>query len=194
MELNGPVWLMQPIPYFGEPIGEGWVYEPKIDGWRMQLIRFGDGGVEVWGRRLEKEPNWSLRLPSLVEVGGEVLPRGTLLDCELYTKKGRRFIPSLFAREKKFRPLVWVFDIIFYQDNFVGDLPLSQRKDILKTIALRPPLHHLKFHKLVDLKSDLIKMLRRGHEGMVVKLLSSPYEVGRDSPLATKNWRKIKGG
>jgi len=28
---------------------------------------------------------------------------------------------------------------------------------------------------------------------MVVKLLSSPYEVGRDSPLATQNWRKIKG-
>jgi len=28
----GPVWLMQPIPYFGEKIKGEWIYEPKIDG------------------------------------------------------------------------------------------------------------------------------------------------------------------
>jgi len=193
MKLSGPAWLMQPIPYFGEHIGDGWIYEPKIDGWRMQLIRFGDGRVEVWGRRLEKEPNWTHKLPSLVEVGQKVLSPGTLLDCELYTRKGRRFIPSLFAKEKRLKPLVWVFDIIFYKGNFVGDLPLIQRKAILKGIGLQGPLHFLKFHQVVDLRGDLSKLLRNGHEGMVVKLLSSPYEVGRDSPLATQNWRKIKG-
>lgn len=193
MKLSGPVWLMQPIPYFGEHIGDGWIYEPKIDGWRMQLIRFGDGRVEVWGRRLEKEPNWTHKLPSLVEVGQKVLSPGTLLDCEIYTRKGRRFIPSLFAKEKRLKPLVWVFDIIFYKGNFVGDLPLIQRKAILKGIGLQGPLHFLKFHQVVDLRGDLSKLLRNGHEGMVVKLLSSPYEVGRDSPLATQNWRKIKG-
>jgi len=193
MKFSGPVWLMQPIPYFGEPIGDGWIYEPKIDGWRMQLIRFGDGRVEVWGRRLEKEPNWTHKLPSLVEVGQKVLSPGTLLDCELYTRKGRRFIPSLFAKEKRLKPLVWVFDIIFYKGNFVGDLPLIQRKAILKGIGLQGPLHFLKFHQVVDLRGDLSKLLRNGHEGMVVKLLSSPYEAGRDSPLATQNWRKIKG-
>ena len=96
---------MQPIPYFGESIGDGWIWEPKIDGWRMQLIRFGDGRVEVWGRRLEREPNWTKKLPSLVEAGERDLPPGTLLDCELSTKKGRRFIPSLFAKHKKLKPL-----------------------------------------------------------------------------------------
>lgn len=193
MKFSGPVWLMQPIPYFGEPIGNGWIYEPKIDGWRMQLIRLDDGRVEVWGRRLDKEPNWTHKLPSLVEVGQKVLPPGTLLDCELDTRKGRRFIPSLFAKKKRFKPLVWVFDIIFYKGNFLGDLPLIQRKAILKGIGLQGPLHFLKFHQVVDLGRDLGKLLRNGHEGMVVKLLSSPYEVGRDSPLATQNWRKIKG-
>jgi len=184
---------MQPIPYFGEPIGEDWIYEPKIDGWRMQLIRFGDGRIEAWGRRLEKRPNWTPKLPSLIEASQKALPPGTLLDCELSTRKGRRFIPSLFAKVKKLKPMVWAFDIIFYRGNFVGDLPLIQRKAILKGIGLQDPLHFLRFHKVVDLQRDLNRMLRKGHEGIVVKLLSSPYEVGRDSPLATQNWRKIKG-
>jgi len=45
---------MQPIPYFGEKLGSGWVYEPKIDGWRLQIIKFPNSEVELWGRRLEK--------------------------------------------------------------------------------------------------------------------------------------------
>jgi hypothetical protein len=48
----GPVWLMQPIPYFGEKIKGNWIYEPKIDGWRMQILRYPKGQVEFWGRRL----------------------------------------------------------------------------------------------------------------------------------------------
>lgn len=40
MKLTGPIWLMQPIPYFGEKIKGEWIIEPKIDGWRMQLIKY----------------------------------------------------------------------------------------------------------------------------------------------------------
>jgi hypothetical protein len=47
--LRGPVWFMQPIPYFGEALTDTWLYEPKIDGWRMQILRWLDGRVELWG-------------------------------------------------------------------------------------------------------------------------------------------------
>ncbi len=44
--LKGPVWLMQPIPYFGEEFKGDWIVEPKIDGWRLQVIK--SAGGELW--------------------------------------------------------------------------------------------------------------------------------------------------
>lgn len=88
-ELKGPVWLMQPIPYFGESLKGTWIGEPKIDGWRLQIIRYSNGKVELWGRRLEKNPNWTEKLKSLVEKAEKILPPGTLLDTELYSTGGR---------------------------------------------------------------------------------------------------------
>jgi len=41
--LKGPVWLMQPIPYFGEEFKGDWIVEPKIDGWRLQVIKSAGG-------------------------------------------------------------------------------------------------------------------------------------------------------
>jgi ATP-dependent DNA ligase len=54
MELK-PIFLMQPIPYFGEKLKGEWIVEPKIDGWRLQIIKYEDGKIEYWGRRLEKK-------------------------------------------------------------------------------------------------------------------------------------------
>ncbi len=44
--LEGPVWLMQPIPYFGEEFKGDWIVERKIDGWRLQVIK--SAGGELW--------------------------------------------------------------------------------------------------------------------------------------------------
>jgi len=192
LRLFGPVWLMQPIPYFGEPISEGWVYEPKLDGWRMQIIKYREGEVECWGRRLERKPNWTGKLGSIVAAAKRQLPLGTLLDTELSTKEGRRFIPSLFTPRGKVKPLVYVFDIIFYQNEFVGKLSLRERKGIIESIKLSPPFRLVKYKPVEDLKNHLLAMVKKGHEGLILKRLDSPYDLSRDGPLATENWRKIK--
>ena len=73
---------MQPIPYFGEEIRGDWIYEPKIDGWRMQVIKYSNGALECWGRRLERKPDWSEKLHYLLEEIEDTVPAGTKLDCE----------------------------------------------------------------------------------------------------------------
>lgn len=190
--IGGPVWLMQPIPYFGEEICGGWIYEPKIDGWRMQIVRYSNGRVECWGRRLERKPNWSKKLPDLVTAAKRLIPKGSLIDCELYSTRGRRFIPSLFARIPKARPHIYVFDILYYKNKDVSQLPLRQRKQILASLHFEKPFHFVAGRKLTQIKENYTREVKRGHEGIVIKESASPYLIGKEAPIATHYWRKIK--
>lgn len=187
----GPVWLMQPIPYFGEKLEGEWIWEPKIDGWRMQIIK-GENTLEFWGRRLERKPNWTEKLKALPKSSLTYLPPGTILDCELYCDQGRRFIPSLFTSRPKGQPIIYVFDLIFYKWEFVGNLPLKRRKEILSAIPFREPLSLVLGEKVDNLELRLKEAVLSGHEGIVIKELNSPYLLGKDAPMATANWRKIK--
>ncbi|MCU4138201.1 MAG: ATP-dependent DNA ligase [Thermodesulfobacteria bacterium] len=187
-----PIFLMQPIPYFGEKLNGEWIVEPKIDGWRLQIIKYEDGRIEYWGRRLEKHPNWTKNLsylnPSLKDI-----PNGTLLDCELYSTKGRRGIPSVLTRTKKAEPLIFVFDIIFLNNEFLGNKPLRERKRILELLKLNPPIYLIEYKKLENLEESLKENLEKGYEGIVLKNLDSPYIISKEAPIATHYWRKMKG-
>lgn len=187
----GPVWLMQPIPYFGEKINSDWIYEPKIDGWRLQIIKDNTGKIECWGRRLEKKPNWTNKLSAVIKAADN-LPQGTIIDAELYSTKGRRFIPSVIAGNRKAKPIVYLFDVIYYQGKFIGNFPLKERKKLLSRIQVKPPLYVVEYKPVVDVKKHLLAMAKKGHEGIVLKKLSSPYLLSSSAPMATEYWRKIK--
>ncbi len=191
MELTGPIWLMQPIPYFGEELKGDWIYEPKIDGWRLQVIIYEDGRIEFWGRRLEKKPNWTEKLSYLKEYLKDV-EKGTLLDCELYTNEGRNKIPSLFTKNFTCEPVIYVFDIVFYQNRFIGNFLLRERKEILKSLNLRKPFYLLMGRELKDIKEAYETAIKEGNEGIIIKNLSSYYQISKDGPIATEHWRKIK--
>lgn len=189
-----PVWLMQPIPYFGEKIEGDWIVEPKIDGWRLEVIK-DKGKALFYGRRLEKCPDWTDKLSNVLPKASlEDVPEGTILDCELYTSEGRRFIPSLFAKKPNTQPIVYVFDVIYLKGKFIGSLPLKERKRILEGLNLKEPFRVLEFKMLNDVESDLKEAVVKGHEGIVIKEFQSSYVLGQDSPMATAFWRKIKPG
>ena len=183
---------MQPIPYFGEEIRGDWIYEPKIDGWRMQLIRYGNGKIECWGRRLERKPNWSEKLQYLLEGLKDIIPKGTIFDCELSSGRGRRFIPSLFAKKRKAEPIVFVFDAVYYAGTDISKKKLRIRKNLIANIHLKSPFYHVSGRKLTNIKRNYMAEVRNGHEGIVIKKLDSTYLIGKESPIATEWWRKIK--
>ncbi len=192
MKLKGPIFLMQPIPYFWEKLKGEWIVEPKIDGWRLQIIKYKDGKIEYWGRRLEKKPNWTKNLKYLNYALKEV-PNGTLLDCELYSTKGRRGIPSVIRKTGKAKPKIFVFDIIFYKGKFLGKEPLRERKKILKKLKFEKPFYLLEFERLKNLKKSLKDAFKKGYEGIILKNLNSPYLISKEAPIATHHWRKLKG-
>jgi len=191
MEIS-PIFPMQPIPYFGEELEGEWIFEPKIDGWRLQIIKYKDERVEFWGRRLEKNPNWTKNLSYLIPYLKEI-PPGTLLDSELYSTKGRRGIPSVMARTNLAKPIIYVFDIVFLNGVFIGDKPLRERKLLLRDLILKPPFYFLEYKPLEDWEIALRETLKMGFEGIVIKNLDSPYLISKSAPIATHHWRKIKG-
>ncbi len=183
---------MQPIPYFGEELEGEWIWEPKVDGWRMQVIKYEDGKVEIWGRRLERHPDWTPRLPYIAQMAEKLLPPGTLLDSELAHPAGRRYIPSLFTQKGAKEAQVLLFDVVFLKGDFLGDLPLSKRKDILLSLDITPPFLILPYKPVENLIIHLREAVEGGSEGIVLKNLASPYLVGKEAPMATENWRKLK--
>jgi ATP-dependent DNA ligase len=188
----GPIWLMQPIPYFGEKLDGEWIYEPKIDGWRMQVVSYDNGKIELWGRRLERKPNWSDKLRYLIKKLDSIIPPGTILDCELHSSGGRRFIPSLFAINPKVRPVVYVFDIMCFKGKDISKNTLRRRKGLLGKIDFKRPCYRVLGKKLTNMKRNYVSEVKKGHEGIVIKKLNSPYLIGKESPIATHWWRKIK--
>jgi ATP-dependent DNA ligase len=183
---------MQPIPYFGETLKGKWIYEPKIDGWRMQIIKYRDGHAECWGRRIERHPDWSQKLRSVVERAEDCLPKGILLDCELTSTQGRRFIPSLFSRAPKAQPIVYVFDVVYFHNRNISRLHLASRKEIIKTLNLPAPFFIITGKPANNLKKHFKKETSQGHEGLVIKKMNSAYRLGIEAPIATEHWRKIK--
>jgi bifunctional non-homologous end joining protein LigD len=190
MELK-PVFLMQPIPYFGEKLKGEWIVEPKIDGWRLQIIKYKNEKIEYWGRRLEKKPNWTKSLNYLDKFLTNV-PSGTLLDCELYSTKGRRGIPSVLKKTGKAKPLIFVFDVVFFNGKFIGEKTLKERKKILEKIKFKEPFFALEFEPLKNLKKAMEKSAKKGYEGVILKELNSKYQISYQAPIATHHWRKIK--
>ncbi len=190
MELK-PVWLMQPIPYMGEELEGEWIFEPKVDGWRLQIIKT-NGKIEFWGRRLEKNPNWTEKLNYLSEFLQHI-PDNTILDAELYSEKGRRFIPSLFKKNPDVKPVIMVFDVIILNGEKVFMLPLKERKLLLENLHLKEPCYFMPYQKLtLNVKAHLMEEKKKGYEGIVLKMFHSPYEIGGDGPIASIFWRKVK--
>lgn len=57
------------------PVGEGWLYEPKFDGYRDLLVNSPTGKGSVWSRNQEDLGRW---FPDLVSLAGR-LPRATVI-------------------------------------------------------------------------------------------------------------------
>ncbi len=121
-----------------------------------------------------------------------MLPEGTLIDCELSSTGGRRFIPSLFAKKPKVKPIVYIFDVIFLANKNISKRMLKKRKQMLSELQLTQPLIPALGQPLHNIKASMQEAIAHGHEGIVIKKLNSPYLIGKDAPIATENWRKVK--
>jgi DNA ligase-1 len=196
----GPM-LAQTAADVGEALeklgGEG-IFEAKLDGARVQIHRAGDL-VTVYTRSLD---DVTARLPEVVEATLALPVRELIADGEAIALRpdGRpqpfQVTASRFGRSvdvaaaRTAQPLsVFYFDILHRDGVDLLDAPTSERAAALDEIAPRQNrVDRLVTSDPVAARDFLDATLAAGHEGVMAKSLTAPYEAGRRGA----GWLKVK--
>ena len=177
---------MECLPVARIPEGEAWVYELKLDGYRVQAISDA-AGVRLLSRRgkdlTAKFPLVSRDLMNAVKVG-------TALDGELvaFDDEGKLSFNALQNAASGTHFVFFAFDVLASEGKDVKALPLRERKDLLESILNLRDHVQLSAHCGGQLSRFLEGVKQIGGEGVVAKRLDSRYEPGRRSG----SWSKMR--
>ncbi len=176
--------------------------EYKLDGSRLQIHKWG---TQTWifsRRGVEK----SQTLPEVVEIAKNFDAQSCIVDGEVIAVDDagnplpfqvmlERTVPRELAPEElkermeKVRVTYRAFDILFLNGQELTKLPLSLRRKYLLEIV--PPEYlaeGVECQNEVELMRFYDEALKRKFEGIVVKNLNAPYEIGQ----RTYTWLKLK--
>lgn len=167
------------------PAGPEWSYEMKLDGYRC-IASNGRNGVQLFSR---KRNSFNRRFPTIAKAL-ERLEARTTVDGEVVAldENGK---PS-FNLLQNYRngPLLcfYVFDVLVYRGKSLLDLPLSRRRQFLKSVIprLRDPIRTSENFPADPAVVNSAKEL--GLEGVIAKRADSAYEPGE----RTGAWVKYK--
>ncbi|TVQ34892.1 MAG: ATP-dependent DNA ligase [Wenzhouxiangella sp.] len=192
--------LATPYPFFlASPLAEdpnslgtpaNWQAEWKWDGIRAQLIRRG-GQTFVWSRGEELMEG---RFPE-VEAAAEGLPDGSVLDGEIMAWHAGQPLPFAVLQKRigrkkpgpktlKDAPVAFLaYDCLEHNGKDQRDRPLLERMSALDGVLatanglLRSEA--IKFNEWEALPELQAQSRERGVEGIMLKRLDSPYQIGR---------------
>ena len=169
------------------------VVDYKLDGARIQVHRDGDQ-IAVFTRSLKDA---TARVPEVVAIVAQLPAQRLILDGESLVLDDTSSRPRSFAdtqsrfgahagREELLRP--YFFDLLHVDGVDLIDEPLSVRLAELERVAgpWRVPSHRTADPQAAA--QILADSLTAGHEGVVVKSLTSTYAAGRRG----SGWRKVK--
>jgi bifunctional non-homologous end joining protein LigD len=166
----------------------GWVYEEKVDGWRMVAIKT-EGTVRLVSR---KGHDLTTRFPELVKALSGLKRRSFIFDGEVAVYD-RGFISRFeWVRgrpkgEPATLPVYMVFDVLEFDGRDLRGEPLKVRRGLLERFLRR----HGMIFPVRRLARNGFKAweeaLARSFEGIVAKNPESRYVPGR-----TLAWLKVK--
>ncbi len=168
------------------PAGEGWVYEPKWDGFRC--IAFVDG-EDLY---LQSRSGKPLRryFPELAFPAGRYVLDGEIVlfdaaGAQDFDALGQRIHPAesrinMLAEQT---PTTFIaFDLLAHDDEVLLELPQRERRARLKDLVADP----VQLTPCADTPEDAEQWLQNA-EGVIAKETSAPYKPGERTGM-----RKIK--
>jgi bifunctional non-homologous end joining protein LigD len=175
---------------------DGWIFEIKYDGYRA-FIRKHDNHVELLSRH---GTVMNATFPDIVEAVSAV-PGNFIWDGELTVdesngrssfedlqQRARLRIPMRVRAAARERPArLYVFDILGFRDDDLRQLPLDERKEILRdTFDDNSVLIYA--GGIIGAGEWVFEQAKKlDLEGMMAKRLDSTYQAGR-----SRDWQKVK--
>ena len=166
------------------PKGEGWFYEVKHDGYRLQ-VRKASRTITLYTRN---GADWTERFPSLAADLTSLPCESAVIDAELVHMNG--FEALHHAVHKRFEDdlLLWGIDLMILNGNDLRSVQLEDRKRRLRHLIERARIARLLHSETFDDGARLLAECgKRGLEGVVAKHKASVYRSGR-----TTSWIKVK--
>ncbi|MEP7177022.1 MAG: DNA ligase D, partial [Gemmatimonadales bacterium] len=175
----------------------GWLFEPKLDGYRVLAARRNGAA-----RLLTRNGNdYSDAFPEVTRAVAALPFDRLLLDGEVVAMDdgGRPSFQRLQSRARLRRPIdirhavvetpvtYYAFDLLGFEDFDLRPLPLVDRKAVLERVL--PPVGALRYLEHVEQDGERLyqEAERLGLEGIVGKKAAAPYKAGR-SPV----WIKVR--
>jgi ATP-dependent DNA ligase len=173
-----------------------WIFEPKIDGTRC-IAHISNGTVELQNKRLSP---MGYRYPEITNALKQAVGN-CVLDGEMTVfSKGIPHFASLAIRDQQVNSIridylskempasYIVFDILYRGQDNLMNLPLSERKSILKKEVDGNDLITVIDYLQGDGEAYFKAAVGMGLEGVMAKRLASPYLPG----IRSHDWIKIK--
>jgi bifunctional non-homologous end joining protein LigD len=178
-----------------EPVeGEHWIFERKLDGIRLIVVRDGES-VRLWTRnQLDRASTY----PELCDALLSLPTDRFVADAEVVAFEGST---TSFARLQQRSGLtdpdeargsgvavrLYLFDLLHLDGRDLRELPLRERKSILHdAIDFDDPIRFCR-HRNGGGSELLDDACRRGWEGLIAKRADRPYRSGR-----SRDWLKLK--
>ena len=200
LAVNPPVLPMLAKRVGELPPGEGWIFEPKWDGFRTLIFRDGD---EVFIQSRDEKP-LNRYFPELIDPLKAQLPKRCVLDGEIViaTSEGLEFDTlqmRLHPAESRVKKLsveipasVVFFDLLCEGDQSLCDTPFAKRRDRLETLlaGAEPPLHLTPATRDRTTAADWFRRFEgAGLDGVIAKAEDGTYEPNKRVMLKVKHER-----
>ena len=166
----------------------GWVYEEKVDGWRVLAYKDATG-VRLVSRNAK---DLTRRFPELAAAVATLKPPTLLLDGEIAVFDSQfishfEWIRAQPKDEPATPPTLIAFDCLYTRGKDLRKRALRIRRNVLEELVDGAHLM-LPARRLADDGLEAwAQVLKRGYEGLVGKDEASPYVEGR-----TLSWLKVK--
>lgn len=198
LKIPQPVWMEPMLATLTDtrPQGDGWVYEPKLDGVRC-LVFVQNGKVRLLSRNRKPldaaYPELAQALETSVRgnaiLDGEVVAIDAATGQPSFSLLQRRMgIRNAVAARRSGVPVVlYLFDCLFYEGVNLTSLPLLDRKAVLRDVVWYD--EQVRFTPFRSTGSDAMyrDACARGAEGIIAKRASSVYSGTRSG-----DWLKLK--
>jgi bifunctional non-homologous end joining protein LigD len=166
------------------PSGSRWVHEIKFDGYRTQLHLRPDRPV-AYSRNGH---DWTARYRTVSDALAQLPARHAVMDAEIVVPRADGncdfwTLQKDVSAGDSTRVVAQCFDLMFLDGRDVRRLPLLERKKLLADLISSDNTGRLQFSDHVDLDGAVMQgeAHARGFEGVISKVVESPYEGRRVS-------------
>jgi bifunctional non-homologous end joining protein LigD len=179
-----------PVLKAAPPLGPDWIHEVKFDGWRVQLRKVGNNAAVLSRNNRDLTRRFrSVRDNLLALSAHSAIIDGELVACDI---DGKPDFKALMGRSANV--CVWCFDLMALDGRDVRQLPLVERKAVLRELLIDAGDDTLRFSEEF---ADPVKLLQvsesMGLEGIVSKRAEQPYVSGGNPgwvKVKTRSWRE----